>query len=202
MTQKCLICSTRFKPQFPRQTTCSEVCLVNLWDKLPSKTRTKRRGREYAGTLGYKSMSEVKYLAYLSAHRIQAEYETETFVYELPQKKYTPDFIIRFSSGEGEPIFLEYKGAFTGKDRTKMRHVRRCNPDRDIRLVFERPQNKLNRCSKTTYGEWATKNGFTWYKADDLTELMKEIDERKKGKTTETTGEFQSEGVAANADTP
>jgi hypothetical protein len=122
-------------------------------------------------------MSEVKYKAFLDAHGIDNEYEPDVFKYTLPRGKYTPDFKIRNQRQGKHPIYLEYKGVFSGKDRRKLRYVRQSNPDLDLRLVFERASNKLNKYSKTTYGEWATKNGFKWYDVEDINELMKELEE-------------------------
>lgn len=59
-------------------------------------------------------------------------------------------------------MYIEYKGNFTGPDRTKMLLVKKQHPDLDIRLVFGRATNKLNRASKTTYAMWADKYGFPW----------------------------------------
>ena len=176
-TGKCEHCGKTFTAAYDEQTCCSPVCLVCKWDKLPSKVRTKRLARAYSHTLGYKSMSEVKYKAFLDAHGIPNEYEPDVFKYTLPRGKYTPDFKI-CKSGCGErPVYLEYKGVFSGKDRRKLRYVRQSNPTLDLRLVFERSSNKLNKYSKTTYGEWATKNGFKWYDVEDINELMKELEE-------------------------
>ena len=128
--------------------------------------------------MGYKSMSEVKYKAFLDAHGVDNEYEPDIFRYTLPTGKYTPDFkIFRKSTKDASsPIYLEYKGVFSGKDRRKLRYVRQSNPTLDLRLVFERSSNKLNRCSKTTYGEWATKNGFIWYDVEDINTLLKDLE--------------------------
>lgn len=170
---------------------CGTICLVRAWDDLPGKIRTKRKAREWSRIFGFRSMSEVKYRNFLDAHGIENEYEPDTFKYQLPTAKYTPDFKIngirsklRTDMGKQEPrtnapIYLEYKGVLTGKDRKKLRYVRRSNPDLDIRLVFERPQNKINRLSRTTYAEWATKNKFQWYDAHDLDELLRELESKK-----------------------
>jgi len=171
---ECKNCGKLFNANYDNQTCCSVTCLVCIWDRLPSKLRTKRLARGYSHTLGYKSMSEVKYKAFLDAHGIQNEYEPEVFKYTLPRGKYTPDFKVIKSSGQ--PVYLEYKGVFSGKDRRKLRYVRQSNPTLDLRLVFERSSNKLNKCSKTTYGEWATKNGFKWYNVEDINTLMKELE--------------------------
>ncbi len=38
------------------------------------------------------------------------------------------------------------------------------HPDIDLRFVFMTPFNRLSRSSKTTYGDWCSKNGFTFSK--------------------------------------
>ena len=82
------------------------------------------------------------------------EYESEKLDYVL-EARYIPDFKV------GD-IYLECKGYFKATDRRKMLAVKRCNPDLDIRLVFQAPHNKINKRSKTTYAKWAEKNGFPW----------------------------------------
>ena len=61
------------------------------------------------------------------------------------------------------------------KDRKKLLSVRTCNPDIDLRLWFERSSNKLSSIAKTTYGEWATKNGFKWYDNETIYILIAEL---------------------------
>jgi hypothetical protein len=56
----------------------------------------------------------------------------------------------------------------TGAMRAKMTAVKKENPDKDIRFLFQAPNNRLTKRSKTTYGEWATKNGFKWAIAPDI----------------------------------
>ena len=82
------------------------------------------------------------------------EYESEKIDYVL-ESRYIPDFKV------GD-IYLECKGYFKATDRRKMLAVKKCNPDLDIRLVFQAPHNKINKKSKTTYAKWAEKNGFKW----------------------------------------
>lgn len=176
--RKCRHCGSTFVETHTGQFCCGVVCMVCLWEQLPGKIRTKRLAREWSHTLGYRSISEVKYKAFLDAHGIPNEYEPDVFKYTLPKGKYTPDFkIFKQTKQDGSPIYLEYKGVFSGKDRRKLRYVRQSNPTLDLRLVFERSSNKLNKYSKTTYGEWATKNGFKWYDVEDINELMKELEE-------------------------
>ena len=82
------------------------------------------------------------------------EYESEKIKYII-EARYIPDFKV------GD-VYLETKGFFKPADRKKMLAVKRCNPDLDIRLVFQAPYNKISKKSKTTYAKWAEKHGFPW----------------------------------------
>ncbi len=68
-------------------------------------------------------------------------------------------------------IYLECKGGPNprmhnpGLDlatRKKMILVKEQHSGIDIRFVFENPNLKLRKGSKTTYAMWAEKNGFKW----------------------------------------
>ena len=74
----------------------------------------------------------------------------------LMQCNYLPDF--HLING----VFLEVKGRLTSEDRRKMKAVKLCNPELDIRFVFQAPYNKIYKGSKTTYAKWAEKHGFPW----------------------------------------
>ena len=43
-----------------------------------------------------------------------------------------------------------------------MKAVKKQNPELDIRFVFQAPYNKLYKGAKSTYAQWAEKNGFKW----------------------------------------
>lgn len=83
-------------------------------------------------------------------------YETVSVKYQRKPQTYTPDF--ELPNG----ILIESKGRFTATDRTKMLLVKEQNPGLDIRLVFQNPNVKLTKASKTTYGDWSTKHGYQW----------------------------------------
>lgn len=87
-------------------------------------------------------------------------YETIKLSYSVPDKTYTPDFIV--TSRSGKQIIVEAKGYFKYTDRAKMLLVRDQHIDLDIRLLFARASNKIAPSSNTSYGEWATANGFIW----------------------------------------
>ena len=102
----------------------------------------------------YRSGLEAKTADYLEKENVPFLYESEKLAYII-EAQYNPDFILP------NGIYLEIKGFLTPTDRRKMRAVKAAHPDKDIRFVFQR-NNKLNSKSKTTYGQWADKNGFPW----------------------------------------
>lgn len=84
-------------------------------------------------------------------------YETEVLNYIYPEtkKRYLPDFT-------KDHVVIEAKGRFTAADRKKMLLVQEQFPDRAFLMVFGRAQNTLSKKSKTTYGDWCTKNNLSW----------------------------------------
>lgn len=118
--------------------------------------RRRARGTSKATDSKYKSSLEQLIALGLEARGVPVLYETQTLEYVEPatDHKYTPDFILP------NGIIIEAKGYLTSEDRTKMKQVKASNPFSDIRFVFQRATNKLNKKSPTTYGDWATKYGF------------------------------------------
>lgn len=114
----------------------------------PSKPNGIRNGK-------YRSLFETS---------IALQLRNEVFFYEPSDKKlgfveersYLPDFYLPKYN-----VFVECKGYFTGSDRTKMLLVKKQNPSVKILLVFQNENTKLSKSSKTTYGMWAEKHGFT-----------------------------------------
>jgi len=70
--------------------------------------------------------------------------------------QYTPDVVL--SNG----IHVEIKGKFTGEMRTKMIAVQECNPDVDIRILFQ-ADNWLTKKKATKYSDWCKRNGFIYH---------------------------------------
>jgi len=93
-----------------------------------------------------------------SFHKVfpKLEYETYKFNYTT-HHTYTPDF---YDATTGR--YYETKGVFTSADRSKILTVLEQNPGLDLTLVFQNPRLTLNKNSKTTYGEWATKHNIKW----------------------------------------
>lgn len=106
----------------------------------------------------YRSGFEEKIAADLENRSVEFEYEPITIPYEVNETKtYKPDFYL-LPSGR----LVEAKGNFTAADRKKLLLVKAQNPELPISLLFQRPNNKINPGSKTTYAMWAEKNGFEW----------------------------------------
>lgn len=117
-----------------------------------------KKGKKKRDLGGYKSGFEKKIADALLLAGHQANYETQKLRYTVPEKEhtYTPDFIL--SNG----IIVEAKGRLTYTDRVKMKWVKKSNPALDIRFVFMKQTNTINKGSKTTYAGWAEKNGFKY----------------------------------------
>ena len=84
------------------------------------------------------------------------EYEKFKIKYVTREKTYTPDF--KLDNG----VIVECKGYFKAADRAKHLLVKAQHPTLDIRFVFSNANNKLNKKSKTTYGQWCDRHGFMW----------------------------------------
>ena len=95
--------------------------------------------------------------AKLKSLKIKYEYETVKLTYTIPESKhtYTPDFIV------GD-IHFEAKGYFDAPTKLKMKLVIQQNPDKRIIMVFQNPNTKLTKKSKTTYATWCDKNNIEW----------------------------------------
>ncbi len=111
---------------------------------------------------GKRSRYEFDVAGFLDTSGVEYDFEKHKIPYfdNGRLRNYTPDFIL--ASG----IILECKGWFQPQDRTKTLLVREQYPMFDLRFVFQRANNKLNKTSATTYAMWCEKNGFKW--ADKL----------------------------------
>lgn len=174
--KQCKYCGKKFQPKTDKQEDCSEICLSNRFDTFVKKTRA--LARILANTMGYRSMSEVRFASRLKQKVIDFSYETDTLKYQLSPQKYVVDFTV--DKGNGEKIFIEYKGKLDGEARRKMRAVKKSNPNKDIRFVFEKPNNFIYKGSKTRYWQWADKFGFPWYDCRDVAKLRRDVTEARK----------------------
>ena len=123
-----------------------------------AKKVTKKSGNWVARKYGFKSGLEENISVQIESKGIKVEYETEKLAYTIPasQHTYNPDF--KLPNG----IFVETKGRFVAADRKKHLLVKAQNPTLDIRFVFSNSKNKITKTSKTTYGDWCDKNGYTY----------------------------------------
>jgi hypothetical protein len=104
----------------------------------------------------YRSTFEDKVIKELTGLGLKFDYETLKLKYSLPGRTYTPDIIL------ANGIIVELKGYFDPEDRSKMRAVIEQHPELDIRMVFQKASKTITKTSKTTYGEWCTKNNIKW----------------------------------------
>lgn len=102
--------------------------------------------------------------------KVPFEYERVKIKFQQPPKNrtYTPDFILP------NGIIIEAKGRLTVKARQKHEWVKKQHPDLDIRFLFQRAKNPIYKGSKTTYADWAEKNGFKWAEKRIPEEWLKE----------------------------
>ena len=101
-------------------------------------------------------------------------YESEKISYIQPQTKhnYTPDFVL--NKIDGNKMYVETKGRWVKTDRLKFDLIFQQYPDIDIRFVFQNPNAKLYKGSKTTYAQYCDKKGWHWAKKEIPEEWLKE----------------------------
>ena len=93
-------------------------------------------------------------------------YESEKISYIQPQTKhnYTPDFVL--NKIDGNKMYIETKGRWVKTDRLKFDLIFQQYPNIDIRFVFQNPNAKLYKGSKTTYAQYCDKKGWYWAKKE------------------------------------
>jgi hypothetical protein len=102
-------------------------------------------------------MFEMKVEAALRRRCGVVEYEVARLKYPQKDGTYVPDF--RIPQAIRTQLFIEAKGRFLGKDRTKLKAVKAAHPEIDLRIVFQR-NVPIVKGSKTRCLDWAIKNGF------------------------------------------
>lgn len=101
----------------------------------------------------YKSWFEYDVGVELVKLKTRARYEPIKLPYTL-NLNYTPDWVLP------NGVIIEAKGLFDSQTRRKMLAVKEANPKKRICILFMKGDNKISKASKTTYLEWAIKNGF------------------------------------------
>lgn len=97
---------------------------------------------------------------WLEKNKIAFGYETARVPYTLT-KYYVPDFSIP-PMGNRPGMHIEFKGYLRPQDIVKMKAVKRCNPELDIRFVFQSVNKKVRKGSNMTYADWCKKYGFIY----------------------------------------
>lgn len=130
---------------------------------MPIVRRSKRTARKEALSKGYRSNFELSFSKRLSELKLKVQYESEKIYYVQPEKirTYNPDWTIR------KDVYIETKGRFTASDRQKILYVIKSNPKIKLYLLFQNSKVTLSKVSKTTYGDWCTKNGILWADSKD-----------------------------------
>lgn len=136
--------------------------------------RKKLSVRAVARKHGFRSGLEDKTAVQLKESKIGYEYETLKISYTKPatEHTYTPDFILQKKNGEN--MIIETKGRWVTEDRKKLKLIVSQNPDLDLRILFQNPNVKIRKGSKTTYGDFASKLGVKWAKAPIPVDWLKE----------------------------
>lgn len=121
---------------------------------------SKRKARKEALINGFRSNFEFDIAKYLEKNGVDFKYEVRKLSYIVPETKrtYTPDWQLKGN----EKIIYESKGRFSSADRKKMLLVRKSNPDIIIRMIFQNPDVRISKASKTTYADWCDKNNIEW----------------------------------------
>lgn len=114
----------------------------------------------------YASHGEVWFAKSLNNLKIKWEYEPESFLWNPPAQKYTPDF--KIYRANGKPLYVEYKGYLRPMDKVKMVQMKKQRPDVDIRFVFQKADKPMAGSrprkdgTRLTHAEWAEKHGYLW----------------------------------------
>lgn len=109
----------------------------------------------------YRSGLERQIANLLNNYNIEFEYESLKVPYVIPHE-YNPDFIL------ANGIILEAKGYWDAEDRRKIKAVVEQNKDIDLRMVFQDPNKKISKKSKTSYAAWCTKHDIQWCSYDSI----------------------------------
>lgn len=75
--------------------------------------------------------------------------------------RYTPDFQVSANA------YIETKGMFVGADRSKHLQVKKQHPHIEVLFVFQEPNRRLSKASRTTYSQWCEAKGFAWCSSKD-----------------------------------
>jgi hypothetical protein len=104
---------------------------------------------------GFRSGLEGQVAKQLSANGNQWTYESQSFDLLIP-RSYTPDFFL------DNGVVLEVKGYFDAEDRRLIKLFREQHPDVDLRMVLQKPHQKLTKTGRMTYATWCERYSVPW----------------------------------------
>lgn len=115
---------------------------------------------------GYRSGFEEDLSKLFQMMGVDVKYEdkSSTIMYTKPETKhfYLPDWVMP------NGLVIETKGRFVMEDRKKHILIKEQYPDLKLLIVFQNPNVKIYKGSKTSYGEWCTRHGILWSSFDDI----------------------------------
>jgi len=104
---------------------------------------------------GFRSGFEGQVAKQLTANGNQWTYESQSFDLLIP-RSYTPDFFL------DNGVVLEVKGYFDAEDRRLIKLFREQHPDVDLRMVLQKPHQKLTKTGRMTYAGWCERYSVPW----------------------------------------
>jgi len=131
------------------------------------KTNKALTPRQVGAKYGFRSGLEERTARELTELGVTFTYEEVKITYTKPARKsrYTPDFMITArpdGTPRAHPLIIETKGRFLVQDRAKHVLLKAQHPGLDIRFVFDTPNSRISKASRTTYADWCEKNGFQY----------------------------------------
>jgi len=104
---------------------------------------------------GFRSGFEGQVADNLSNNGVYWEYEQRKYNLVIP-RSYTPDFVL------GNGVVLEVKGYFDQEDRRLIKLFKEQHSDVDIRMVLQKPHQKLTKSGRMTYATWCDRYNVPW----------------------------------------
>jgi len=104
---------------------------------------------------GFRSGFEGQVADDLSNNGVYWEYEQRKYNLVIP-RSYTPDFVL------GNGVVLEVKGWFDQEDRRLIKLFKEQHSDVDIRMVLQKPHQKLTKSGRMTYATWCDRYNVPW----------------------------------------
>ena len=104
---------------------------------------------------GFRSGFEGRVADDLNDNGVYWEYEQRKYNLVIP-RSYTPDFVL------GNGVVLEVKGYFDQEDRRLIKLFKEQHSDVDIRMVLQKPHQKLTKSGRMTYATWCDRYNVPW----------------------------------------